>query len=255
MSYEKVTNISIKKHTIRQAANNIRPLDYYVNQLPTREEGLSDEEFIKHILINTYEGGYHIQGSSCWKFVAAELKVRKLETEEYKKIVDIYDKYLDDTYTLKERKEARERLTQLLYDVYLDVEENKTPGDYIILYGNQNTNFSLVRKTPCGTSIAFSREDNRVRHFTCYEEAEAYLGHRRDDDTYTILNTEYNLPDRVCIKFKDLGCTIDTPEIDEIIGEYLSDTYGYCHFGFNFEPLMQNKDYVVISNIQWDTSE
>ena len=29
----------------------------------------------------------------------------------------------------------------------------------------------------------------------------------------------------------------DKNEIDEILGDYLSDNWGYCHYGFNFEIL------------------
>jgi len=41
-------------------------------------------------------------------------------------------------------------------------------------------------------------------------------------------------------------------ELDEIIGDWLSDEYGYCHFGFEYDV---ENDHINIYNIEWDTSE
>lgn len=32
-------------------------------------------------------------------------------------------------------------------------------------------------------------------------------------------------------------CEEDEDEIDEILGDYLSDNWGFCHYGFKFEVL------------------
>jgi hypothetical protein len=32
-------------------------------------------------------------------------------------------------------------------------------------------------------------------------------------------------------------CEEDEDEIDEILGDYLSDNWGFCHYGFEFEVL------------------
>lgn len=32
-------------------------------------------------------------------------------------------------------------------------------------------------------------------------------------------------------------CEEDEDEIDEILGDYLSDKWGFCHYGFKFEVL------------------
>lgn len=32
-------------------------------------------------------------------------------------------------------------------------------------------------------------------------------------------------------------CEEDRNEIDEILSDYLSDNWGFCHYGFNFEVL------------------
>lgn len=41
-------------------------------------------------------------------------------------------------------------------------------------------------------------------------------------------------------------------EIDEIISDWLSDEYGFCHFGFEYDV---EGDHINIYNIEWDTSE
>ena len=66
------------------------------------------------------------------------------------------------------------------------------------------------------------------------------------------LNEEVNLPYELDIDFEDLP-TIDD-DMDEIIGDYLSDTFGYCHFGFDYE-YDEDKNVFHVSNIKWDLGE
>lgn len=50
----------------------------------------------------------------------------------------------------------------------------------------------------------------------------------RDKETLT------NLPAELSIDSDALGIS-DEDEIEETISDYLSDIYGFCHFGFSFE--------------------
>lgn len=47
------------------------------------------------------------------------------------------------------------------------------------------------------------------------------------------------------------GDEIDGDEIESRIGDWLSDTYGFCHFGFEYDV---EPDHINVYNIQWDTS-
>jgi hypothetical protein len=50
----------------------------------------------------------------------------------------------------------------------------------------------------------------------------------------------------------------DEDELEEELSDYLSDTYGFCHNGFNFE-VVRNEDgepsEFIITNIDWDTTD
>lgn len=55
------------------------------------------------------------------------------------------------------------------------------------------------------------------------------------------------LPRKVVIDFDEIK-----EEIGDIISGYLSDTYGFCHYGCDYE-IKNGK--VYCSNIVWDTEE
>ena len=68
---------------------------------------------------------------------------------------------------------------------------------------------------------------------------------------------EYNLPKEIIIDahtMDDLGINpqeTDGNEISEILSDYISDVYGFCHYGFNFDV---EGDHINVYNIEWDTS-
>ena len=53
-------------------------------------------------------------------------------------------------------------------------------------------------------------------------------------DTDGDKETLTNLPAELSIDSDALGIS-DEDEIEETISDYLSDSYGFCHYGFNFE--------------------
>lgn len=67
---------------------------------------------------------------------------------------------------------------------------------------------------------------------------------------------ESRLPKSVKTTTKEIGIAddynADDEEEEEAIGDWLSDKYGFCHYGFNFEIKDGN---INITNIEWDTSE
>lgn len=67
---------------------------------------------------------------------------------------------------------------------------------------------------------------------------------------------EYNLPKEVDIDASIYGIDLgsDESEIDEWVSDYLSDTYGFCHYGFDYE-LDKDNNIIKCSNIKWDTTE
>jgi hypothetical protein len=42
-------------------------------------------------------------------------------------------------------------------------------------------------------------------------------------------------------------------DLEEVISDYLSDTYGFCHNGFQFLELDEDK--ILVTDIQWDIDE
>ena len=46
---------------------------------------------------------------------------------------------------------------------------------------------------------------------------------------------------------------LEDDELEEVLSDYLSDTYGYCHNGFHFDE--DEEGIILISDIDWDTEE
>ena len=53
-------------------------------------------------------------------------------------------------------------------------------------------------------------------------------------------------------KENDLFYFDSDDDLEEYISDYLSDTYGYCHFRFNY---IDNGENVTAYDIAWDISE
>ena len=45
---------------------------------------------------------------------------------------------------------------------------------------------------------------------------------------------------------------LEEQEQEEAISDYLSDTYGFCHYGFSYED---DGEKIHITNIEWDEEE
>ena len=61
----------------------------------------------------------------------------------------------------------------------------------------------------------------------------------------------------VIIRKEELESDDIEEELDEMISEYLSDEYGYCHNGFNYEIINEHDEEfeIRIFNIKWDATE
>ena len=64
-----------------------------------------------------------------------------------------------------------------------------------------------------------------------------------------------NLPKEVTVTREDLGIDSQTAlsDVIEALSDYLSNTYGFCHNGFDYELLDSRT--IQAYNIQWDTTE
>ena len=67
---------------------------------------------------------------------------------------------------------------------------------------------------------------------------------------------DVDLPDEVTISAsEDLNMDeneeYEEEEISDMISDYLTDTYDYCHNGFEWE---KDGDKIMVSNIDWDTT-
>ena len=64
-----------------------------------------------------------------------------------------------------------------------------------------------------------------------------------------------NLPNELYVKPTDIDeewDEMDDDEREEAMSDYLSDTYGFCHYGFNYED---DGEQIHITNIEWDEEE
>lgn len=77
------------------------------------------------------------------------------------------------------------------------------------------------------------------------------------------LEEDLNLPSTVVISASELALDTDDiyqddDELSDIVGNYLSDEYGFCHLAFNMRVTYnENKEPsdVIVTNIQWDITE
>ena len=124
MSYDLIKRISIRKQTITSASNNVRPL-YYETFKPLKEQ-VSEEKFIKYILVNFLDGNLQGRSKSLEKFnqtIAIYEAAYKEKAEEiFKRRWENYD-YKTKTYryTKEEIKAATEELLDILYSIYLKI--------------------------------------------------------------------------------------------------------------------------------------
>lgn len=76
-----------------------------------------------------------------------------------------------------------------------------------------------------------------------------------DSDEWERKDVETNLPSEVEVSIYDVDYVegeTDPEELSDILSDYLSDTYGYTHFGFDFDV---KGDTIYIYNIKWDLDE
>lgn len=62
-----------------------------------------------------------------------------------------------------------------------------------------------------------------------------------------------DLPNTVTINLSELKYE-EGDDLGDAISDYLSDTYGFCHKGFEYEVDDSSKTITVV-NIDWDTEE
>lgn len=65
---------------------------------------------------------------------------------------------------------------------------------------------------------------------------------------------ETDLPTTVTVNVNELDYDEEYDEIDDVLGDYLSDKYGFCHNGFCFEKNDKTGD-IIITDIDWDEDE
>lgn len=64
-----------------------------------------------------------------------------------------------------------------------------------------------------------------------------------------------DLPDTLVINMSELNYDADEDDLSDVIGDYLSDRFGYCHFGFDIYDTDQMSGDITVTNIKWDLSE
>ena len=99
--------------------------------------------------------------------------------------------------------------------------------------------------------------DTEINDFVWFERdtIAQHLGYY-DFDELMHRNDEPDLPNELfvgCYNIDDDWDELDEDDKSDLISDYLSDEYEYCHKGFSFEET-ENGD-VHIYNIDWDTTE
>lgn len=61
--------------------------------------------------------------------------------------------------------------------------------------------------------------------------------------------SDLDLPSEVIIDLEDYE--VDETDVEDFIGDYLAETYGYCIYNFDYE-IKNNKKSILVSNIDWD---
>lgn len=114
------------------------------------------------------------------------------------------------------------------------------------------------------TGLAFEMWDyldNNAQRALARELCSLY----NDNDEHLLLENleeyypELMLPREVKISLEELeakheklhGRKLSEEALDEFLGDYLSDEYGYCHFGFDYDIDFKN-DIIICKNIEWD---
>lgn len=90
-----------------------------------------------------------------------------------------------------------------------------------------------------------------------YAELEFWIDYDTnfDADAWDTENNLPNLPSEVEVSIYDVDYVegeTDPEELSDTLSDYLSDTYGYTHFGFDFDV---EGDTIYIYNIKWDLDE
>lgn len=90
-----------------------------------------------------------------------------------------------------------------------------------------------------------------------YAELEFWIDYDTnfDADAWDTENNLPNLPSEVEVSIYDVDYVegeTDPEELSDTLSDYLSDTYGYTHFGFDFDV---EGDTIYIYNIKWDLNE
>ena len=74
----------------------------------------------------------------------------------------------------------------------------------------------------------------------------------------TVKKEEFNLPSEVTFTASEVALDTDDEDPADRLSDLLSDTYGFTHYGFDYE-VVKNKDgepsEFICKNIKWDTSE
>lgn len=182
---------------------------------------------------------------------------------EYTKILELLKKHKVSTYDAMiatscdgawknvEKSGVREKLFTLTYDSFCNVCEN------IWLDCEEDTGLSTIADKVAKYIIDHEIiPDSYNQVYFDEEEDEDNEDENEDDDEFSVGNTP-NIPTEVTIDLEtmnDLGINpseTDGDEISDILSDYLSDTYGFCHYGFEFDV---ENDHINVYNIKWDFS-
>ena len=182
-----------------------------------------EENDCDFIALTEYEGGEPIGYTKSDK----ELKQWLDADEEHSWFpVDDYDESCKKKTDKKSLKEAK-----LPRSVSVSVEEIDLPKDYYIDLEDME-DLGIVPGETEGEEIEESIKDLIDADFGCLPESVDFDVENDHINVYNIIWDE--------------DC------VGDLLGDYLSDKYGFCHYGFDFE---QAGNTFKIKNIEWDTSE
>jgi hypothetical protein len=215
------------------------------------------------------------------------------EDEYYAALDEYQEKYLDgidicvlDEEALAELQDTIDEFNsntvyaaESLYDRYADEEDEDGYSDYVNL---GDIKLSIESGYYSGAYIDCENENqfkylsdkvrqeqlNRFKKFfadlkknfgltelgVSYQFSNGETGYHKVDEAVE----EVTLPKVVEFNASEVALDADDEDASEILSDLLSDTYGYCHFGFDYEVIRNENgepSKYICKNIEWDTSE
>ena len=229
---------------------------------------MTDKEFDKFVenLADDTDRGY---AREAWDSMMAS--ERAACTEEQ------MEGYIEDTYKAVEEQKLRDVPKDKIFVAVLDGSYYEEHGDYPENFDSGFAYKGYVFDTP-EEFVEKWYDLPEGDWYWCFNKGELFCSGAMDPGDIEIfeeyfemtfdapeeeLEDDLDLPESVTISADELDLDMDDvygdeEEIADIVSDYLSDTYGFCHYGFDMDVVyneLNEPSEFVVSDIKWDVDE